>query len=464
MITSVAFPSLFKRVILSFPLLALLISLPAGSAAALQEGVGRDTSATSGKPNSGGKTEVHNTGSSGKSKGGRVVKTQLADMTIIAPPDCRVWINEMEINNTSPTGVLSLNGQRVRFSYLPDRGMITLKGLKPGPYRLAARKQDFREYSQVADVSPGQENVLNIVLAPLPARLTVSPSVGGAEVEVLNLDTGTSMGRYPRNLDQIEIVPGRYRITTSKSGYRLSMREVTARAGESIYLEPSLEPLPTPTPTPIPTPKNIPMTLDVQRQDKFLILRLEGSSEDTARVSGTINVTLGGPANNYVTGSLTGFPCRIDLLKLENVADAVIVETPGPANNWASVVVRLRPKDERRRPISFAINWVSLADRPPTLKPLTAGTQSVFISAVATQKVQPNFPPEARGSAISGRVLVKVSIDTSGAVISAKAMEGPHVFRRVSEEAARKWRFRPAMRDGQSVISEQTIEFKFERN
>jgi outer membrane biosynthesis protein TonB len=48
-------------------------------------------------------------------------------------------------------------------------------------------------------------------------------------------------------------------------------------------------------------------------------------------------------------------------------------------------------------------------------------------------------------------------------VISAKATEGPHVFRRVSEEAARKWKFRPAMRDGRSVESEQTIEFRFER-
>lgn len=83
--------------------------------------------------------------------------------------------------------------------------------------------------------------------------------------------------------------------------------------------------------------------------------------------------------------------------------------------------------------------------------------------AIVKQKVQPNFPPEARGSAISGRVLVIVSIDTQGSVISAKAVEGPHVFRRVSEEAARKWKFKPATRDGLSVVSEQRIEFRFER-
>jgi hypothetical protein len=386
-------------------------------------------------------------------------------MTIQAPTGSRVWINEVEIDNAKPGATLLLNQQRVKALYSPD-GLITLKNIKPGSYRLVARKQDFRDYTAVADVFADRENVFSIVLTPLPARLTVIPSVGGAEVEVLNVDTGRSMGRYVHNLDQVEIVPGRYRITTSKSGYRLSMREVIARAGDSIYLEPLLEPLPTPTPTPVPTPRNIPMSFDIQRQDKFLIMRLQGSSGDVAKISGTINVTLGGPARNYVTGNFNGLPCRLELLKLDNVADASIDEAPGPENNWSSVVVRVRPRNEKKRPISFSIIWVSLADRPalrpgPTISPPdTSSTPSVFVPAVVTQKVQPNFP---RGTAISGRVLVLVSIDTTGSVISAKAVEGPYVFRKVSEEAARKWKFRPATRDGRSVVSEQTLEFKFER-
>lgn len=399
------------------------------------------------------------------STGPKVSLPRLANMTIQAPTGCRVWINEVEIDNAKPGATLLLNQQRVKALYSPD-GLITLKNIKPGSYQLVARKQDFRDYTTVADVFADRENVFSIVLTPLPARLTVIPSVGGAEVEVLNVDTGGSMGRYIHNLDQVDIVPGRYRITTSKSGYRLSMREVIARGGESIYLEPLLEPLPTPTPTPVPTPRNVPMSFDIQRQDKFLIMRLQGSSGDVAKISGTINVTLGGPARNYVTGNFNGLPCRLELLKLENVADASIDEAPGPENNWSSVVLRVRPRDEKKRPISFAIIWVSLADRPalrpePTISPPDiSSTPSVFVPAVVTQKVQPNFP---RGTAISGRVLVLVSIDTTGSVISAKTVEGPYVFRRVSEEAARKWKFRPATRDGRSVISEQTLEFKFER-
>lgn len=400
-----------------------------------------------------------------RSRESRVPKApapRLADMKIVAPTGCRVWVNEVELSNIKPNNTLLLNQQKVKAIYSADGSLITLKGLKPGSYRIAARKQDFREYTNVADVFLDQENVVSIALTLLPAKLTVSPSIGGSEVEVLNLDTGRSMGRFFHNLDQVEIAPGRYRVTTSKTGYRVSMREVTARAGESIYFEPLLEPLPTPTPTPPPflKPRNIPMTLDSQRQDKFLILRLHGSSGEAARTVGSINVTLGGPASNYVTGNLNGLPCRVEFIKLENIAEGAIVEAPGPSNNWSTVVVRVRPKDEKRRPISFAINWNSLA---PSGSPFSSSTPVTFVPAVVVERVQPNFPPEARGSAISGTVSVTVVIDDTGSVISAKAIEGPYVFRRVSEDAARKWRFRPATRDGRNVESEQIIQFKFQR-
>ena len=395
--------------------------------------------------------------------GPKVTPPRLADVKILAPSGSRIWINEVEITNAKPNNTLLLNQQKVRAIYSPDGTLITLKGMRPGSYRVAARKQDFREYTSVADVLFDQENVLSIALTPLPAKLTVSPSIGGSEVEVLNLDNGSNMGRFFHNLDQVEIAPGRYRVTTSKAGYRLSMREVTARAGESIYLEPLLEPLPTPTPTPPPTlkPRNIPMTLDTQRQDKFLILRLQGSSGEVARTVGSINVTLGGPASNYVTGNLNGLPCRVEFIKLENIAEGAIVEAPGPSNNWSTVVVRVRPKDEKRRPISFAINWNSLAQ---SSSPFSGSTPGTFVPAVAVERVQPNFPPEARGSAINGTVLVSVAIDDTGSVISAKAIEGPFVFRRVSEDAARKWKFRPATRDGRNVESDQIIQFKFQRS
>jgi TonB family protein len=345
---------------------------------------------------------------------------------------------------------------------MPQSGVLTHKSVKPGPHLIVARKPDYSDYSQQVNVVLGQENVFSIVLTPLPAKLTVSPSVGGAEVDVFNLDTSQTMGHYFHQLNQVDLSPGRYRISTSKNGYRASVREITAHPGETIYLDALLEPVPTPTPTPIPTPtiNYAPMRFDVSKQDKYLLLRLQGSSRDTAKTVGSVNVSLGGPANNYVNGSLNGRPCRVDFVKLENVAEGSIIEAPSPSNDWSAIVVRVRPKDEKRRPISFAINWITLEDTP-FLRPNAAA--NVFIPAEAIQKVQPSFPPEARGSPISGTVSVLVSIDETGSVISARATDGPYMFRRVSEEAARKWKFRPAIRDGQNVESQQTIQFKFER-
>src|SRR5262245_21120363 len=71
--------------------------------------------------------------------GPKVTPPRLANLTITAPAGCRVWINEVEIDNTKPT--LLLNQQRVRALYSPGTGLITLKNLKPGSYRLLARKQ-----------------------------------------------------------------------------------------------------------------------------------------------------------------------------------------------------------------------------------------------------------------------------------------------------------------------------------
>jgi outer membrane biosynthesis protein TonB len=59
--------------------------------------------------------------------------------------------------------------------------------------------------------------------------------------------------------------------------------------------------------------------------------------------------------------------------------------------------------------------------------------------------------------------MVLVTIDSTGSVTSAKAIDGPYIYRRVSEEAARKWKFKPATRDGRNVESQQTLQFRFER-
>jgi TonB family protein len=396
-----------------------------------------------------------------KSGSGKTVSaaTPVAQMTIIIPVGCRIWINDAPVETSLIREVvLLIDGQKVRVSE-QSAGVITFKGIRPGTYRLVARKPDFREYANPVTVTPNAENVFTVTLTPTPGKLTVSPSLGGAEVEIVNLETNTSFGRYFERLDRMELTPGSYRVTTSKTGYKVAVREIRVNPGETVYLEPLLELLPRPTPTPKPPAVVAPMNFTVQRDGKYHIFYLQGASGDSGKIVGSVTVSLDGPARNTVTGNLNGLPCEVELMKLENIAEASIVEAPGPGNNWASMVVRIRPKDEKRRPISFAIDWRSLPN-PPAVK-LRAGAPE-FVPAQVVRRVQPEFPLAARGSKVSGTVLVQVTIDTGGTVTSAKAIEGPLMFRRASEDAARKWKFRPATRDGQVTESDQILQFRFE--
>jgi TonB family protein len=443
----------------------LLVYFGLNSARAFQTSDGRD----SGKPaptptpkqtsqKGTGSPTVHNSG------GGRPVTpapAPVTQMTVIIPPGCRIWLNDVPVETSLIKDlVLSIDGYKVKTTE-PSAGVITLKGIRPGTYRLVARKPDFREYAAPVTVTLNPEqNVFPVRLTPSPGKLTVSPSVGGAELDIVSLETNLSLGRYSERLDQFELPPGQYRIVASKAGYKIATREFRVNPGESVYLEPLLELLPPPPPTPQPTPIGTPMSFSLQRQDKYLLFYLRGSSSDADKTSGSINVSMNGPAMNTVSGNLNGLPCQIELIKLENIAEASIVEAPGPANSWASIVVRVRLKDEKRRPISFAINWRSLANAPP-IKPDNRPTD--FVPAQAIRKVQPEYPPAARSSNGTGSVLILVTIDAEGSVIATKVIEGPEVFRRVAEDAARKWKFRPATRDGQAIESEQIIQFRFAR-
>jgi hypothetical protein len=386
-----------------------------------------------------------------------------AELTITAPPGSRLWINQNELELRSSNVPINLAGQKVTTTYAGENGTITIKGLKPGSYQIVARKPDYQEFSRVVMAAVETENAVIVSLTLIPGTLTVRPSVSGAEVEVFSVATNSSMGRYTDSLEKIEIAPGRYRLSISKEGHRGSVREVNVNPGESVYLEPIVEALPKPAPTPIRrlSPLPLPSTLSVVSEGKHLIFNINGSTGDDSARRGTINVrSIAGESN--VVGALNGTPCLVEFVKLENIAEGALVEAPGPSNNWATVVVRVRPKD-RKVPLSFAINWRSLAPVPGSPTEHQSQPFQSLQPAEAVEKVKPIFPRSARLTpAAVGTVRVLIFIDESGSVISAKAIDGPPVFRQVSEEAARKWKFRPALRSGRPVPSEQTIQFTFE--
>jgi len=90
-------------------------------------------------------------------------------------------------------------------------------------------------------------------------------------------------------------------------------------------------------------------------------------------------------------------------------------------------------------------------------KPIEGGV----LNAKATSLPKPVYPEEAKRSRVSGRVTVRVIVDESGKVISAKAVDGPAPLRETAEAAARQATFTPTTQDGITVKVTGTLTYDF---
>jgi TonB family protein len=81
--------------------------------------------------------------------------------------------------------------------------------------------------------------------------------------------------------------------------------------------------------------------------------------------------------------------------------------------------------------------------------------------AVPLTKVQPIYPELARRMNVTGTVHVAIVVDTTGKVISAKALDGSPVLRGSAELAVKQWRFKPATMNGKPVTGSGTVSIMF---
>jgi TonB family protein len=362
----------------------------------------------------------------------------------VTPADSVVWLNDQQMSNLSSDGNLAVTN------------------LKPGPYVLTVRHAGYSDLVRHIDLKPDENDPINIALEPIKGTLSVKPNVDGSSIGLRSIDRDASAGEYAGAIDQIEFPPGEYEVTISKPGYRPTSRRFTLKPGATVELEPRLDALPTPTPTPqVVIASRSSVTID----GKYLVIRVVGTSGDSARTNGAINVTVNrGVPTAYVQGSLNGLPCNISFLSGENLAEGSLIESPNPSNGWALIGARIRPKDSKR-PMSFTVNWSAIqnSNDPTHESPGKAATSTdVMTKAVPIHRVVPKVPLLARSSRTKGVVKVTVLVDEEGNVKSAKAFDGPMALRRAAEDAARDWKFKPATRNGIPTQSTEIIYFSFE--
>lgn len=84
---------------------------------------------------------------------------------------------------------------------------------------------------------------------------------------------------------------------------------------------------------------------------------------------------------------------------------------------------------------------------------------------VPVEKLQPPYPEEARKAKYQGKVVLRLMIDAAGTVEAVEAIEGqPYGLTEAAVEAARSWRFRPALLRGEpvAVVYVVTVNFRLE--
>ncbi|WP_223671290.1 energy transducer TonB [Kangiella shandongensis] len=85
-------------------------------------------------------------------------------------------------------------------------------------------------------------------------------------------------------------------------------------------------------------------------------------------------------------------------------------------------------------------------------------------SVMPMYRTQPNYPVKAQIEGVEGWVLLKYDVDASGTLsnISVMDSEPRKIFDREAMRALKKWKFKPALSNGQSVASRgQTVKIEF---
>jgi protein TonB len=97
----------------------------------------------------------------------------------------------------------------------------------------------------------------------------------------------------------------------------------------------------------------------------------------------------------------------------------------------------------------------------PTPAPRRTTVSGGVLTGKAISKPQPGYPPIAKAARASGAVVVQITVDESGRVVSASAVSGHPLLQQAAVNAVRNWRFSPTMLSGQPVKVTGTVTVNF---
>lgn len=110
-----------------------------------------------------------------------------------------------------------------------------------------------------------------------------------------------------------------------------------------------------------------------------------------------------------------------------------------------------------RRSVAVLLTLLTVSSLTGPIRAGAQQTQNEEIVRRAKVKVQPVYPELAHKMNITGTVKIEVVVAPSGTVKDARVVGGHPVLATAALDAAKKWRFEPAVTESTGII-----EFKFE--
>lgn len=132
---------------------------------------------------------------------------------------------------------------------------------------------------------------------------------------------------------------------------------------------------------------------------------------------------------------------------------AVPLSQPAAQEAARPGAVLARPENATAKTPVAAAAGEAVRATPPAAQPAAGPPVSSYTPPVAIDKPVPVYPPLARNTKTTGTVEVEVEVDEQGKVLKAAAVSGPSLLRAAAEDALRRWRFKPAVRNGVNVRS-----------
>lgn len=125
---------------------------------------------------------------------------------------------------------------------------------------------------------------------------------------------------------------------------------------------------------------------------------------------------------------------------------------------------RLKSEQEKLAPKPQPTETIAETKKEAAPVKISAAPKSVNVGSLNSLAIKlevPVYPAVERQRQTFGLVTVQISLDETGKIISAKAIDGPSSLRFSSETAARRSKFKPSTIDGQPVATNGFITYNF---